>query len=121
MVAAGPVPRDLVEKYKGDFQYHMEGTGPYRVARWRRGVSYRIERNPYYSGTDGLIDAFDISIGPDPSLRTMMLERGEVDLCTAPPPDLPRFLRDPRWKPWLRTIPQATTDYFFMNTEVEAV
>ncbi len=119
MAAGGVLPRDVVKQYGNDFQYHLTGTGPYRVAEWRRGVHYRLERNPYYSGSDGNVDAVEIMIGGDPTLHAMMLERGELDRSAATHADVVRFERDPLLRPLLQYIGTASTDYFFMNTEIK--
>ena len=113
------LPRELVEKYGKDFQYHMIGSGPYVIKEWRRHIGYRFERNPFYSGTDGYVDRVDLMIGGDQALHAMMVERGDLDFAIASAADAVRFTHDARLRPWLLRVPQASTDYFFMNTEVK--
>lgn len=119
MNAADVLPRDEVQKYGADFQYHMSGTGPYRIVEWRRGIRYRFERNPFYTGSDGNVDAVEIMIGGDPTLHAMMIERGELDRSLATAPDVVRFEHNPRLSSLLQRVPTANTDYFFMNTELK--
>jgi len=116
---ANVVPREVVEKYGADFQSHLIGSGPYRLAEWRRGIRWRFERNPHYSGTDGYVDAVDLMVGADDTTTSMMLERGEIDSTRTTPPDALRFKRDPRLAGSLRLVDTANVDYIFMNTEMK--
>ncbi|MGO8837268.1 MAG: ABC transporter substrate-binding protein [Limisphaerales bacterium] len=120
MVFASPVPRELVQQYGTDFQYHLIGSGPYRLAGWRRGISCRLQRNPYYQGSDGFVDGVEIMIGCDDTVMTMMLERGELDqVPLASPAQATQFKRDPRLRSWLTRVDSPETDYLFMNTEMK--
>jgi ABC-type transport system substrate-binding protein len=119
MAFATPVPREVVEKYGAEFQSHLSGTGPYRLAEWRKGMRWRFERNPYYTGTDGYFDGVDIMIGGDEALFTMMLQRGELDRVSASPAQAILFRRDPKLRSWLLPIDTANTDYLFMNVEMK--
>jgi oligopeptide transport system substrate-binding protein len=119
MTAAAVVPREVVRQYGRDFQYHMSGSGPYRIAEWRRDISYHLERNPHYSGTDGFVDAVDIVIGGDFTLHSMLLERNELDRAAATLADAIRFQHNPLRRSWLQRIDTARTDFFFMNTEIK--
>ena len=44
----GAVAREVVEKYGNDIPAHPVGTGPYRLAQWRRSSFIALERNPGY-------------------------------------------------------------------------
>ena len=44
----GAVAREVVEKYGDDIPAHPVGTGPYRLAQWRRSSFIALERNPGY-------------------------------------------------------------------------
>ena len=116
---ADVLPREVVQHYGEDFQYHLTGSGPYRIAEWRRNISYHFERNPYYTGADGYVDGVDIFIGGDRTLLAMMLERGELDWIQSGEADYARFHRDPKLRSWLQLVDTANTDYFFMNTEIK--
>ncbi len=120
MTFACPVPREVVQQYGTGFASHLVGSGPYRLAGWRRGISIRLDRNPYYQGSDGFADGLDIMIGCDDTTMTMMLERGEIDqVPLASPAQAARFKRDPGLRSWLTLVDAAETDYFFMNTEMK--
>jgi oligopeptide transport system substrate-binding protein len=119
MTFAVAEPRDVVRRYGRDFENHLDGSGPYRLVEWQRGVRVRFARNPFYIGPDGYVDAVDVMIGGDSSTEAMMLERGELDRVLAGPPEAIHFERDPRLRSWLVGVPTANTDYMFMNTEMK--
>jgi ABC-type transport system substrate-binding protein len=119
MAFASAVPREIVRQYGKDFQYHLSGSGPYRIAQWRRGISWKFERNPFYNGPDGFVDAVEVMIGADDVLMTMMLNRGELDQVVASAAQAIQFKRDPLRRSWLQPVMTANTDYVFMNTEIK--
>jgi ABC-type transport system substrate-binding protein len=120
MPFASAVPREAVQQDGRDFASHLIGSGPYRLAEWRRGISCRLQRNPYYQGPDGFVDGVEILIGCDDTVMAMMLERGELDqVPMASPAQAIRFKRDPRLHSWLTCVDAAETDYLFMNTEMK--
>jgi ABC-type transport system substrate-binding protein len=114
---ASVLPRELVERYGRDFPYHLTGSGPYRVAEWRRSVRWRFERNPYYGRGDGWVDGFDLMFGGDSMLGAMLVETGEVDWALVTMIEAAAFGRDPARRPFLHKVDLASTQYFFMNTE----
>ncbi len=44
----GAVAREVVEKYGDDIMAHPVGTGPFRLADWRRSSRIVLDRNPNY-------------------------------------------------------------------------
>src|SRR6185436_15309242 len=49
------VPRDVARQFGKEFQVHLVGSGPYRVAERSRGMLWRMERTPHYTGPDGFV------------------------------------------------------------------
>jgi ABC-type transport system substrate-binding protein len=47
----GAVAREVVEHHGADIGAHPVGTGPYRLAQWRRGSLIVLQRSPSYRGT----------------------------------------------------------------------
>ncbi len=45
---AGAVAREVIEAYAGKTMEHPVGTGPFRLAEWRRASKIVLERNPNY-------------------------------------------------------------------------
>ncbi len=44
----GALAREVVERYGSDIMAHPVGTGPFRLAHWRRSSRIVLERNPTY-------------------------------------------------------------------------
>ncbi len=62
------------------------GTGPYKVAEWRRAARVVVlERNPDYWGDEASIDRIVYRSVPDPSTRSLEIQKGDVDFV----PDVP--------------------------------
>jgi ABC-type transport system substrate-binding protein len=119
MTFATAVPRELVRQYGANFQYHLTGSGPYRLVEWRRGVRWRLERNPHYRGADGWVDAYDIMIGGDYALASMMIQRGEIDRLTTEPVQAQLFQRDARFRDRVHPFDVVSTSYLFLNNEIK--
>jgi ABC-type transport system substrate-binding protein len=47
-LAAGPMAPEVVERYGDAIGEHPVGSGPFRLASWRRGSRIVLERNPSY-------------------------------------------------------------------------
>ena len=119
------IPHEEVERSGAEFTSHPVGTGPYRLAEWRRGVKMRFERNPYYPRADRqYLDAIEVMEGGDSALHLMMFERGELDIADVtqepgiPIPDYLRIERSPKWKGQIEDTAAAFTWYFTLNTEM---
>lgn len=60
------------------------GTGPFKLAEWRRGSFIRLEKNPDYHGEgQPELDELIFRILPDGAARSVALEQGEVDLSSS--------------------------------------
>ncbi|MBN8247465.1 MAG: ABC transporter substrate-binding protein, partial [Verrucomicrobia bacterium] len=116
---ADAVPRELFPRGASPPAAALVGSGPYRIAEWRRGLGYRFTRNPHYAGSDGLVEGVDLMIGGEASSAAMMLERGELDRVNADPPTRLRFQRDPRLRPWMHRVTPMDVGYLFLNTEMK--
>ncbi|ANY83679.1 peptide ABC transporter substrate-binding protein (plasmid) [Microvirga ossetica] len=61
------------------------GTGPFLMTEWKRGVSMKLKRNPYYwkQGEDGkplpYLDELEFQTIPDDATRLLKLKAGEID------------------------------------------
>lgn len=116
---AFPVPREIVAASEQNFRRHLAGSGPYQLKEHKPGLSWRLVRNPHYTGPDGYPDEVDITIGLDLYLQAMMVERGELDFSPLTSQDLLRLKRHCCWDKFLRTISFANVDFIFMNTELK--
>lgn len=116
-----PVPREEVERYGEEFYRHPVGVGPYRLARWDRGLRMRFDRNPHYSlPRHAALDGVEVMLGADELVQQMMFERGELDFVSKiPEPDFVRITTDPAWKDRLAVVPSNETSSFFLNCELK--
>lgn len=107
-VQLGAVAREVIEKYRdanGWNMAHPVGTGPYRLADWRRGQRIVLEANPgfrverYPPGSDAadrdlarglagrslpLVKRVEISIIEEPQPRMLEFRRGNLDFVAVP-------------------------------------
>lgn len=59
------------------------GTGPFKLAEWRRGSFIRVEANPDYHGEgEPHLDEIIFHILPDSAARAVALEQGQVQLSS---------------------------------------
>ena len=101
----GAVAREVVEHYGDRFEEHPVGTGPFRLAQWRRSSLIVLERNPGYrertydaepavDDAEGqallarfkgrripMVDRVEISIIEQDQPRWLSFVNGEADLC----------------------------------------
>jgi ABC-type transport system substrate-binding protein len=91
----GAVAREVVEHYGQDIMAHPVGTGPFRLAQWRRSSRIVLERNPayreeYYDEQPDPDDAEGQAIAQRLKGRRLpMLDRVEVYIVEE---DQPRWL-----------------------------
>jgi len=116
---ADAVPRELFVRGASPPAAGLVGSGPYRIAEWRRGLGYRFVRNPHYTGPDGYVDGVELMVGGEEASAAMMLERGELDRVNADPPTRLRFQRDSRLRSWMHRVTPTDVGYLFLNTEMK--
>ena len=84
-------PAALAEHDKGDLaktwlNEHAVGTGPFKLAEFKRGERYVLERNNEYWGDKPYFDKIQISVVPDVGQQILQLQAGAID---AVPVDYP--------------------------------
>ena len=112
----GAVAREVVEAYGDDIMAHPVGTGPFRLAAWRRSSHIVLERNPAYReqryefepADDAapalasdvarlrgrrvpMIDRVEVSIIEESQPRWLAFVQGELDIIDPVPVDLVRL------------------------------
>jgi ABC-type dipeptide/oligopeptide/nickel transport system permease component/ABC-type transport system substrate-binding protein len=75
------------------------GTGPFRVAEWRRGDSLRLERAPGYWGQQARLQRVTFKFIADPNAAYAALMAGDVEAFDnyPAPESLAQFAADPRF------------------------
>ena len=86
------------------------GTGPFRFARWRRGDSITLERNPDYRGVRAGLDEVTFKFIADPTAAYAALMAGDVDaFANYPAPEsFAQFAADPRFAVFVGTTEMET-------------
>ncbi|MGX5804912.1 ABC transporter substrate-binding protein [Bradyrhizobium sp. Arg314] len=77
-------PVALAEYDSGDFaktwlNEHAVGTGPFKLAEFKRGQRYVLERNDDYWGNKPFFRQIQISVVPDISQQILQLQAGLID------------------------------------------
>jgi len=109
----GALAREVVEAYGRDVDAHPVGTGPYRLAQWRRSSSIVLERNPVYrerrydaspaaDDAEGqaiarrfkdrllpMVDRVEIAIIEEDQPRWLSFLNGQLDILAAPGDGVP--------------------------------
>jgi len=104
----GAVAREVVEAYGDAIVEHPVGTGPFRIAQWRRSSRIVLERNPNYRGetfdfeaTDGdsqlaaqvqrlrgrpmpMIDRVEVTIVEESQPRWLAFQQGKLEMLAVP-------------------------------------
>ncbi|MBH9553637.1 ABC transporter substrate-binding protein [Inhella gelatinilytica] len=91
----GAVAREVIERYGDDSMAHPVGTGPFQLARWRRGSLIVLEKNPsyrerFYDAQPSADDAEGQTLAARfKGRRLPMIDRVEVSILAE---DQPRWL-----------------------------
>lgn len=94
----GAVAREVVEHYGADIMAHPVGTGPFRLAQWRRSSLIVLERNPgyrevFYDAEPNADDAEgQASLKRFKGRRLPMIDRVEVSIIEESQPRWLAFL-----------------------------
>jgi peptide/nickel transport system substrate-binding protein len=77
-------PKALTEHDNGDFattwlNEHAVGTGPFKLAEFKRGQRYVLERNDDYWGAKPFFRQIQISVVADISQQILQLQAGTID------------------------------------------
>ena len=106
----GAVAREVVEAYGDDLMAHPVGTGPFRLAQWRRASRMVLERNPRFrdqrfttlgapahrpdlqataqrlaGARAPLLDRIEIDVIDEAQPRWLAFLNGDLDVMTLPP------------------------------------
>jgi ABC-type transport system substrate-binding protein len=121
----GAVAREVIEAYAADTMAHPVGTGPYRLAEWRRSSRIVLERNPRFRelrfsgvappGDAGaaivarelagqrlpLVDRIEVAVIEESQPRWLAFLGGELDTRRLPPAFAPIAMPGGRLAPYL--------------------
>ena len=122
---AGAVAREAIEAYAADTMAHPVGTGPYRLAEWRRSSRIVLERNPRFRelrfdavAPEGdtqaataarelagqrlpLVDRIEVAVIEEAQPRWLAFLGGEIDTLRLPPSFAPIAMPGGQLAPYL--------------------
>lgn len=90
----GIVPEHLLagkDIATADFNNQPIGTGPFKFIQWKKGENIILEANKDYYGAKPKLEQVIFKILPDPNVRAVQLETGEIDLALLEPDQLKRM------------------------------
>ena len=98
-VSAAIVSPAVAERFGKDFGLGADrasGTGPYRIASWKKDQEIVLERNDDYWGEKGRTPRIVYRPIPEAASRVLALEAGDVDVVTRiPSADIARLEKEP--------------------------
>lgn len=96
----GVVPKALASAPNADMSAHPVGSGPMRLAGWKRGNTIALEANPDYWGGAPKMARIEVRVVGDNTARAQALEAGDLDYICSPlsPQDVQRLLANPKFE-----------------------
>lgn len=89
-------PRSEYEGNIEGFGLDPVGSGPFRLAEWRRGLDMTLEANEDYFGGRPYLDEVVLTVMPDDQARVLAMDAREIDLdLSVATDDIPRFEANP--------------------------
>ncbi|WP_158805125.1 MULTISPECIES: ABC transporter substrate-binding protein [unclassified Acidisoma] len=89
----------LPASYKGDFENNWDGTGPFKLDKYKARVGASFVRNPDYWGAKALPDRTEFTFYADLQPQILAMQGGEVDvLAQIPVSGGQALLNDPRFE-----------------------
>jgi len=85
--SAAIVSIPAVERWGSAFGQHPVGTGPFKFESWTPGQEIVLVRNGDYFKGAPAIERVTYRVVPEESVRTLMLQAGEVHVAVGIPPD----------------------------------
>ncbi|MDM7999372.1 MAG: ABC transporter substrate-binding protein [Dehalococcoidia bacterium] len=93
------------------------GTGPYKLSRWDKGVEIVLERNDDYWGKEGSIKTFIYKIVDEWTTRKLELLNGDVDHAYVPRANIGELEGVEGLKVY-KDLPQMVADAFFFQFQI---
>jgi peptide/nickel transport system substrate-binding protein len=102
--------------YKGGFEQHMIGTGPFKMESYTAKVGAAFVRNPDYWGGAPNIDRVELVFYADYQPQVLALQAGEIDIIEqAPVLQSVGILNDPNIN--IISLPSAAHEQVHMRTD----
>ncbi len=115
------VPKEAVEAAGADWGKKPVGTGGFKFIEWVPGQSMTLERFTEYNRPGvPYLDKLVFSFGLDPTVATLKLKAGEIDILGdgIPPAQFAEAMADPANKELIAVGDQLQTGYVTMNVTI---
>ncbi len=118
------VPKEDVQKWGKDFNFHPVGTGPFALSSWKQDQKVVLKRNENYWKKDGqgrrlpYLDSWELVVIPDGTVAWEEFKKGNIDIMR----DIPdRAVVEGRQLLGENMLegPQPGTYYYGLNVEKE--
>jgi len=119
------VPKDVVTQL-GEKKFNVApiGTGPFKVRSAVLSKGATLVRNPHYF-KPGLphLDGVKMTVGVDPELSILRIQRGQQDLMAEPMPkaDFVRLHNDPKYRDQVKIAATHDVNYLALSTKHPAM
>ncbi|MDR0648559.1 MAG: ABC transporter substrate-binding protein [Synergistaceae bacterium] len=120
----GVVPKEDIEKWGADFNFHPVGTGPFTFEEWVQDQRVTLKKNPEYWGRDEdgsqlpYLDGWELVVIPDGTVAWEEFKKGNIDIMRDVPDNLVTDARGLLGDKMLEA-PQPGTYYFGFNMQRE--
>jgi oligopeptide transport system substrate-binding protein len=91
-------------------------SGPFMIESWRHNSAITLVPNPHWNGEAPTLQRIEIGIGGDPAAALAAFERGDLDLVSVPPADVPRVLASPTLSALASRRPTLSLEYYDFAT-----
>jgi len=119
MPNAAIVPEEEVKKWGADFGFHPAGTGPFVLANWEQDVRLVLTSNDGYFGRVPHVKHLEYRIIPEDLTAIVEFENGNLDVLEIPSAEIPYYLANDRWKPFILSRTGLNIYYLGFNCQQE--
>ena len=116
---AGIVNPAVEQKAGGADKYlagHTAGSGPYQLAKWNKGQSLILERNPHYGGPKPALEKVAFKIVPEASARRLQLQNGDLDIVGSIQSDQVKAMQNASGVVF-KKVPSLLVSYLYLNNK----
>ncbi len=96
---------------------HTAGSGPFQLAKWNKGQSLILERNPNYGGPKKpSLEKVAFKIVPEASARRLQLQNGDLDIVGSMQSDQVKAMQNAKGVVF-KKVPSLLVSYLYLNNK----
>ena len=95
---------------------HTAGSGAYQLAKWNKGQSLILERNPHYGGKAPSLEKVAFKIVPEASARRLQLQNGDLDIVGSMQSDQVKAMQGAKGVVFQK-VPSLLVSYLYLNNK----